>query len=118
MRIQKLRLLSINSMGATRQTIAPGQFIQYRLHIDAEVAERELAAFGRASGAQLLQVVFVLAILVVDHGPHEQQETPGEVPHGSIAPPATFDHPSTSQADPRQQSEQRHLDVGELNKSL
>jgi len=73
-------------MGATRQMIARGQFIQYWLHIDAEVAERELAAFGRASGAQLI-LVFLLAILVVDHGPHEQQETPGEVPYGSIAPP-------------------------------
>ena len=67
--------------------IARGQFIQYWLHIDAEVAERELAAFGRASGAQLLLIVFVLAKLVVRHGPHEQQEPPGEVPYGSIAPP-------------------------------
>ena len=89
--------------------IARGQFIQYWLHIDAEVAERELAAFGRASGAQLI-LVFLLAILVVDHGPHKQQETPGEVPHGSIAPPATFDHPSASQADPHQLG-QRDLGV-------
>ena len=80
--------------------IPAGQFIQYWLHIDAEVAERELATFNRASGAQLLLVVFVLAILVVDHGPHEQQEPPGEVPYGSIARLATLDHPSASQTDP------------------
>jgi hypothetical protein len=42
----KLRLLSINSTGATRQMIARGQFMQYWLHIDAEVAERELAALA------------------------------------------------------------------------
>ena len=87
-------------MAAARQTIPSNQSIQYWLHIDAEVAERELSALRRASGAQLLLVVTVLAILVVRHGSHEQQETPGEVPHSSIAAAATFDYPSASQADP------------------
>ena len=87
-------------MGTARQAMSRGQFIQYWLHVDAEIAEGELAAFGCACGAQLF-LVLLLAVLVIDHGPYKQQETPGEERHGSrVAPPATLDQPSTSQADP------------------
>jgi hypothetical protein len=82
------------------RTIARGQFTYYWLHIDAEVGERDLAAFCGASSVPLLLVVIVLAILVVRHGPDEHQEPPGEKPQGIIAPPPAFDHPSANQADP------------------
>jgi hypothetical protein len=61
-----------------RRTIARGQLTYYWLHIDAEVGERDLAAFCGASSAQLLLVVIVLAILAVHHGPDKHQEPPGD----------------------------------------
>ena len=79
-----------------RQTIVRAQ----STHFDAEVGERDLAAFCGASSAQLLLVVIVLAILVVRHGPDENQEPPREVPQDVITPSPAFNHPSANQADP------------------
>ena len=54
--------------------MATGQFTYYWLHIDAEIGERDLAAFCGASSAQLLLVVTVLAILVIPTAYDERLE--------------------------------------------
>ena len=99
-----------------RQTMAPGQFTYYWLHIDAKIGERDLDAFCGASSAQLLLVVTVLAILVVRHGSDEHQKPPGEEPQGIITQPPAFDHSSANQADPHTFG-QRNRGVCELSTS-